>query len=72
MEGTPMADQPTPTMTCRKCGGEDIATAWHVNGWDCTFSQRQRYSGPDLGEHLHRSCRTCGFDWYDGTQDAKP
>jgi DNA-directed RNA polymerase subunit M/transcription elongation factor TFIIS len=57
---------PPDPLACRKCGSEAIATSWHLSDNDCPYQARLR----DAGEHLHRTCRTCGFYWADATLDA--
>ena len=50
-------------MMCEKCGSVQQITAYH-NGtvWrsrGCGY----RDLNTDSGEHLHRYCRGCGYDW---------
>ena len=54
-------------LTCEKCGGTSIQTRWHKNDFDngahspsCSFDERNEW--PE-GEHLHRTCKDCGFHW---------
>lgn len=66
---TPVVPQAGPT--CRKCGGVDIAIAWHRSQWDCPFGQRDAWQRLEAGgEHLHHTCRTCGYHWPEVTRDA--
>lgn len=62
------------SLTCPKCGSHTIATTWHRDSGDCTWTQRETTRGPDVvrlkAEHLHRSCRTCAYHWPDPTLDA--
>lgn len=52
--------------TCCKCGGDDIAVKYvetHIikcSEFDCDV----------LSEHLHRTCRACGYGWTEETKDA--
>jgi hypothetical protein len=55
----------TWSAVCTKCGGSDIGTAWHEQGKKCKSDE-----GPK-GEHLHRTCRTCGYTWRNPIQGAK-
>lgn len=45
---------------CCKCGSTNIATSWHKNKYQCAH-----YVGgfSDDSEHLHKTCRNCGYDW---------
>lgn len=50
-------------MTCEKCASADVYTRYHGTHRECGYAARaKRY---DMGEHLHRVCRGCGFDWAD-------
>ena len=53
-----------PTLTCPKDGGEKVATAWHSSWSACTWGQRDLW-GATRGEHLHRTCQSCGYNWPD-------
>lgn len=56
---------------CEKCGQTDIATQYHArhcHATECSFSRCWYGSHSKRhDEHLHRTCRTCGYDW---TQDV--
>ena len=52
-------------MKCQKCGSGDMHTRWHKDGHACSHEQR-RVEGTDcceVEEHLHETCRNCGFTW---------
>lgn len=55
-------------MICPKCAGLDIATSYH-NGSGyykgCGGSVTRRFNSAEE-QHLHRVCRTCGYDWTTG------
>lgn len=55
-------------MTCCKCGGVEIVTTYR-KGSDVAYGP----CGEDCpdGEHLHRTCKTCGYMWHEPCQDAK-
>lgn len=62
-------------MTCVKCGSDDIYTRWHRGIDDCSYSERKRRGYQEKRaeldpEHLHRTCRGCGFDWTTRPADA--
>ena len=52
-------------LPCSKCGANDIATQWHERGKKCKSDEGPR------GEHLHRTCRNCGYTWRDPIRGAK-
>lgn len=70
----------SPTPSCDKCAGTDIATTYHKGQW---WEFKNHHTDPwrsDLGtwsclltwnyrpeEHLDRSCRTCSFGWLERT-----
>jgi hypothetical protein len=54
-------------MKCRKCGSEDIYIRWHA----CGYSSNLNFRPPD-SEHMHYSCRGCGFEWFGAPLDAEP
>lgn len=65
------ADHEATESSCVKCGGNDILTRWHPG--------HGRYGTNGCGyyakvvvyvEHLHRTCRTCQYEWADETLDA--
>ena len=57
------------TNDCIKCGGSDIHTSWHAAcgypkcTWGGNISSEE--------EHLHYSCRNCGYDWSGDTRDHR-
>ena len=60
----------THGVGCIKCGSTDIATTWHEDKWACGYDSRQRFPTMD-GEHLHKHCRGCHFEWSIPPNDAK-
>lgn len=43
---------------CKKCGTEEEAgLVFHKSNTDCPPES------PFTGEHIHRTCRVCGFQW---------
>ncbi len=68
-------------LICEKCGGREIRTAWHNKG---SGGWRDRACGwhdtaTAYGEHLHRYCQSCQFDWTEkvaalspATEEPKP
>ena len=60
-------------MRCRKCGSEDCLTEYHKsdmdraggNNYSCRHDERNF-----KGEHLHRTCRNCQYEWSDMCLDA--
>ncbi len=51
---------------CPKCGGYADAT-WHRMGIDCGIHSLHDYCA---GEHIHRVCATCRYDWCELPLDA--
>ena len=50
---------------CPKCGNEDINSAYHDNFTKCGWSNRF------AGEHMHRHCRNCGYEWPEQPLDVE-
>lgn len=48
-------------MKCRKCGSGNIATSFHEDEEDCRNILQFQYRFK--GEHLHKYCRHCGYQW---------
>lgn len=44
---------------CRKCGSTDITFAYHKTKHSCLYRDSTR---PDV-EHIHSTCKRCGWDW---------
>jgi len=44
--------------TCSKCGGKDIRAKYCTDGW--------------AGEHLHRWCHRCGYEWVEACLPTEP
>lgn len=53
---------------CAKCLHDDISTAYHVSGYFCAFDERHSIYD---GEHLHRHCRRCHYNWLESIADAE-
>lgn len=51
---------------CAKCRASDIHTAYHAARRDCLYASRAKHNG----EHLHYTCRNCGYDWTVEVADA--
>lgn len=50
---------------CPKCHEDDIHTAYCKKDW--------HYVGGWVdGEHMHRACRNCGFQWLERPLDDEP
>jgi hypothetical protein len=57
---------------CVKCGAADIHTRWEPSILECGWSGRTGREGREAefsGEHLHRLCCGCGFEWGDKPLD---
>jgi len=55
-------------MTCRKCGSADIHTSFHEDEYACRNILHSQYRFN--GEHLHRYCRGCQYQWFTSCEDA--
>lgn len=53
---------------CIKCGSVDPASFWHKDKFACSV-HRVDDEGTDR-EHLHFTCRCCGYSWTGPTKDA--
>ena len=56
---------------CSKCGSGDINTQFHRAMYfsqQCTWGSNAKSSA----EHMHRSCRRCGYDWLEVPLDNSP
>jgi hypothetical protein len=70
---TPSLPAAPPTgsaLSCAKCLGADIHTTWHAGLFESGSGQPQCSWGDQIaegqtGEHLHRYCRTCRYQWRD-------
>lgn len=60
--------------TCSKCRNADLAVSFHKGSgyYDdgCGDSVKRRHSSQD-GEHLHYTCRRCGYDWTGSVADEQ-
>ena len=55
-----------PDATCPKCGHDDIMTVHHKFGRQstvCSPSVSAYFRDMPEGEHLHRTCRRCRYEW---------
>ena len=55
---------------CAKCGGGDILTRWHTGGRYGVAGCGYGAKIVKTGEHLHRTCRTCQYEWTEKCADA--
>ena len=56
----------TTNLKCVKCGGHEIGTRWHQGGYGSPHHMRCSSTEQNAsGEHLHRTCQTCGYNWAD-------
>lgn len=56
----------TKAITCSKCESTDLAVRWHKSLRDCVNGCTCKECHPELqhiGEHLHYTCRRCGYSW---------
>jgi hypothetical protein len=57
------------TSACIKCGSTDIFTDWHRGLYESDLEPRcdrdEREATGKKGEHLHRHCRNCRYQWRD-------
>jgi len=65
-----MSDKADNNERCVKCHSTDIHTAWHEDRYACPYPFRSRTLLNDPGEHLHKHCRGCGYEWTVKTEDA--
>ena len=66
---------PTPMnaeLKCAKCGSVDIATVYHEHLGPCMLGvSKKDYHSHRGPQHLHYSCRTCGWDWTGATVEQR-
>jgi len=57
---------------CSKCRGDDIYTRWCKQGNQVSWRSAElcRWQFRDV-EHMHRFCRSCGFEWLEATADVE-
>lgn len=65
----PMHSEATKS-SCPKCGSRDVVVRYHRGGWLCNTWSRFTNSHAS-GEHLHRFCERCGYDWTTDVLNAK-
>jgi hypothetical protein len=55
------------SAVCGKCGSENIRTTWHPLPVRIIGAAEEdacaRFFPDQIGEHLCRACRDCGFRW---------
>jgi predicted nucleic-acid-binding Zn-ribbon protein len=57
--------------SCVKCGSTDINTSYHrsygmsILAGGCGWTNLRGH-----GEHLHKTCRNCQYEWAEATLDA--
>lgn len=56
--------------TCPKCGYEDVSTTYYNDYQASMESAGSRWPRPDYA-HLRRTCRHCGYEWYEAPLDAE-
>ncbi|MCK4240854.1 MAG: hypothetical protein KAX30_04465 [Candidatus Atribacteria bacterium] len=50
---------------CPKCGNADISSAYHKDITKCGWNK------PFEGEHIHRHCRNCHYEWPERPLDVE-
>lgn len=55
---------------CPKCSSVDVATTFHQDRWRCDPYSRYTHNSA-AGEHLHKFCRGCRYDWTQPCADAR-
>ena len=55
---------------CPKCGEKDTLDRWHKEMWNCELIWGQ-FKKQFKGEHIHRKCKACGFEWAEMSVDGK-
>lgn len=61
-------------MTCKKCGSEESTTVYHIaypSAPICGYNCDPRSRNMSKKEHLHKTCRTCNYDWIIDTLDKE-
>ncbi len=55
---------------CPKCGGCEISDQYHKDQWPCN---RYRHDKPVWDkEHIHRTCKRCGYEWAEEPLEIDP
>jgi len=58
--------------SCVKCGCGDAAVQWHRASRDGFIHTCGYYAkAHDAAEHLHLTCRRCGYEWIAPTLDTQ-
>lgn len=61
---------------CSKCGSGNLKVRWCGGGMAnsvplyCAMFAANRYGDQYAGDHLHRSCFDCDFEWLEKPLDA--
>lgn len=73
-DGHYLAANGLPYLTgreCPKCSDGDAMVEYvRLAGSEC--ATRQIGCPTDVGEHMHRRCRECGFEWPEACDDTPP
>lgn len=62
-----------PQAQCEKCGNDGIDTSHHQVSAPVSlaaFYSGDPCAGRGYGEHICRTCRSCGYTWPEATLDA--
>lgn len=51
------------TLVCKKCGSKKQQVVFHERAALC--------SQQGVGDHLHKYCSACGYEWAEKTRDHK-
>lgn len=67
-----MSDEKLPPYTleaaCPKCGCDEVSTVYvRTPSYDCGY--RSAVPHRRVGEHLHRTCQRCRYDWPEAVRD---
>jgi len=70
---TTLGTSTTSGLSCAKCGSTDIMTKFHNSRYACDRSTGtwSAVAYTFEGEHLHKTCRDCGYQWPDTPLDVK-
>lgn len=49
-------------MMCPKCSNGDVSKTYHIHDFGAKGCSYNHFNRTDK-EHLHYSCRECGYDW---------
>ena len=48
---------------CAKCGMYSASHIWHESDYHCRGDEIQPMTKRFRGEHIHRKCNQCGYEW---------